>query len=281
MTLSVRVFNTGYTPINGGPGWDDSTTATWPSSTATLIAGAHDAILVDALMTTEQGRQLASWIADANKNLKHIAITHGHGDHFFGAGPVLQAYPSARLVALNDEVIDEARLHLQPDILSNWIGWFGDQFDHAAPIPDKFESNVLDLEGSALNWLAVGGADGSLGTVIHVPELDTVCAGDAVYNNIHMWLWSSTPATRATWLSTIDAVAELAPRTIISGHKDPDAPDDDAVRQLTQSRRYIEDFDRAVQSSTSAPQLIDTMLNSYPDYGNPYTLFASAYSQFG
>ena len=114
-----------------------------------------------------------------------------------------------------------------------------------------------------------------------MPELDTVCAGDAVYNNIHMWLWNSTAASRATWLSTIEAVAELEPRTIIAGHKDPDAPDDDAVRQLTQSRRYLEDFDRAVQSSTSPSQLIDAMMNSYADYGNPYTLFASAYSQFG
>jgi hypothetical protein len=184
-------------------------------------------------------------------------------------------------VALNDEVIDEARLHLQPDILSNWIGWFGDQFDHSAAVPHRFESNVLDLEGSTLNWLAVGGADGTPGTVVQVPELDTVCAGDAVYNNIHMWLWNSTAASRRTWLSTIDGVAEFEPRTIIAGHRDPDAPDDDAVRQLTQSRRYLEDFDRAVQSSTSASQLIDTMMNSYRDYGNPYTLFASAYSQFG
>ena len=76
-------------------------------------------------------------------------------------------------------------------------------------------------------------------------------------------------------------VAELQARTIIAGHKDPDAPDDDAVRQIAQSRRYLEGFDRAVQSSTSAPHLIDAMMNSYGHYGNPYTLFASAYSQFG
>jgi glyoxylase-like metal-dependent hydrolase (beta-lactamase superfamily II) len=281
MTLSVRVFNTGYTPVNGGPGWDEHTIATWPSSTATLIAGAHDAVLVDALMTIEQGRQLVSWIADAGKNLTKIVITHGHGDHFFGAGPVLRAYPAARMLALNDDVIGEARLHLQPDILSNWIGWFGDRFDRTAAIPVKFGSEVLDVEGTPLNWLAVGGADGTPATVIHVAELDTVCAGDAVYNNIHMWLWNSTPESRATWLSTIDAIAALRPRTIIAGHKDPDAPDDDAERQLAQSRRYVQDFDRAVQSSTSASQLIATMMNTYSGFGNPYTLFLSAHSQFG
>ena len=140
MTLTVRVFNSGYAPINGGPGWDDRIAATWPSSTATLIAGAHDAILVDALMTTEQARQLVSWIEGAGKNLTHIVITHGHGDHFFGAGPVLQAYPSARLVALNDDIIDEARLHLEPDILSN-TGSAGSATSSTMPLPFPTNSN--------------------------------------------------------------------------------------------------------------------------------------------
>jgi hypothetical protein len=89
------------------------------------------------------------------------------------------------------------------------------------------------------------------------------------------------PIALTAWLSTIDAVAALEPRTIIAGHKDPDASDDDAARQLAQSRRYIEDFDRAVASSTSASQLIDTMMNTYSDFGNPYTVFLSAHSQFG
>jgi hypothetical protein len=61
--------------------------------------------------------------------------------------------------------------------------------------------------------IEVGGADGALATVVHIPELDTVCAGDAVYNNIHMWLWNSTPASRQTWLATIDKVAGMNPTT--------------------------------------------------------------------
>jgi hypothetical protein len=37
--LSIGVFSSGYKPIPGGPGWDDSTPATWPASTSTLISG--------------------------------------------------------------------------------------------------------------------------------------------------------------------------------------------------------------------------------------------------
>jgi glyoxylase-like metal-dependent hydrolase (beta-lactamase superfamily II) len=280
MTLTIDVFNSGYLPVNGGPGWDPASTATWPASTATLITGARDAILVDALMTIDEGHQLASWIGEAGKNLTNIIITHGHGDHFFGAGPVLAAFPGARLLALNSTVIEEARLHLQPEIQQNWIGWFGDQFDREAAVPQPLGSEALTVEEHPVHVIEAGGADGALGTVVHVPELDTVCAGDAVYNNIHMWLWNSTPASRQTWLATIDKVAGLNPTTIIAGHKDPDARDDNAARQITQSRDYVEAFDQAVARSSSARSVIDEMMSTFPDYGNPYTLFVSAHSQF-
>jgi glyoxylase-like metal-dependent hydrolase (beta-lactamase superfamily II) len=280
MTLTIDVFNSGYLPVNGGPGWDPGSTATWPASTATLIAGERDAILVDALMTIGEGHQLVSWIGETGKNLTSIVITHGHGDHFFGAGPVLAAFPDARLLALNTAVVEEARLHLQPEIQQNWIGWFGDQFDHQATVPRPLGSETLAVEEHPLHLIEVGGADGALDTVVHIPDLDTVCAGDAVYNNIHMWLWNSTPASRRTWLATIDAVAGLNPATIIAGHKDPDAPDDNAARQLAQSRDYVEAFDEAVAKSSSPGDIIAEMTSRFPRYGNPYTLFVSAHSQY-
>ncbi|MFE5702031.1 MBL fold metallo-hydrolase [Rhodococcus koreensis] len=280
MSLTVNVFNSGYVPVNGGPGWDSASTATWPASTATLIAGERDAILVDALMTIDEGHQLASWIDETGKNLTSIVITHGHGDHFFGAGPVLAAFPGARLLALNTTVVDEGRRHLEPEILQNWIGWFGDRFDHHAAVPQPLGTEALTVEEHSVHLIEVGGADGALATVVHIPELDTVCAGDAVYNNIHMWLWNSTPASRRTWLSTIDAIAAMYPTTIIAGHKDPDAPDDNAARQLAQSRSYVDAFDQAVATSHSAQALINDMTQSFPNYGNPYTLFLSAHSQY-
>jgi hypothetical protein len=106
-----------------------------------------------------------------------------------------------------------------------------------------------------------------------------ICSGDIAYNNIHMWLWRSTPNTREAWLASLDAVAALKPSTIVTGHKDPDAPDDDATRVLDQSRRYIEDFDQTVAKSSTPAEVIDAMLAKYPGYGNRYTLFAAASTQ--
>jgi glyoxylase-like metal-dependent hydrolase (beta-lactamase superfamily II) len=280
-SLSISVLNSGYKPIPGGPGWDPTKQATWPARTATLIAGDRDAILVDAFLTKPEGEELAAWVKQSGKSPSHVFITHGHGDHFFGAGPTLAGFPDAQLVTMSSQVAAEARGQTEPQGIGVWNSWFEGQFDEHPAVPTALTSGDLEIEGHAVQLSVAGQADGVLAAIVHVPDIATVCSGDVVYNNIHMWLWNSTPDSRTAWLASMDAVASLQPDTIITGHKDPDAPDDDARRILDQSRRYLEDFDKAVAGSSSAPEVIDAMMEKYSRYGNPYTLFAAAYSQFG
>jgi glyoxylase-like metal-dependent hydrolase (beta-lactamase superfamily II) len=280
-SLSINVLNSGYKPIPGGPGWDPSKQATWPARTSTLIAGDRDAILVDAFLTKSEGAELVDWVKKSGKSPSLIFITHGHGDHFFGAGPTLAAFPDAQLVTMSQEAAVEAQGQTGPQGMAVWNSWFGGQLDEHPAVPTALTSGELEIEGHAVHASVAGIADGPLGAILHVPDIATVCSGDVLYNNIHMWLWNSTPDSRAAWLASMDAVAALKPATIITGHKDPAAPDDDARRILGQSRGYLEDFDRAVSRSSSTSEVIDVMMKKYSTYGNPYTLFASAASQFG
>jgi len=69
--------------------------------------------------------------------------------------------------------------------------------------------------------------------------------------------------------------------SLIAGHRNPLAADDDAHRQIEESRRYLADFETALERSSTPPDLIDRMTATYPDLANPYTLWVAAYDLLG
>ena len=129
--------------------------------------------------------------------------------------------------------------------------------------------------------IPVGATDTGHSSVVHIPGLSLVVAGDVVYNQTHMWLQGSTPDSRASWVRALDAVAALEADTLIAGHRNPQAADDDAPRQIGECRRYIADFEAALRSSSAPAELIDRMTAAYPDLANPYTLWVAAYDLLG
>ena len=61
--LSIDVFNSGYKPIPGGPGWDDSAPATWPATTSTLISGQRRRRSSSTRCSPrDEGERLAAWV---------------------------------------------------------------------------------------------------------------------------------------------------------------------------------------------------------------------------
>src|ERR1700692_4154755 len=71
----------------------------WPPMSSTLISGQRDAVLVAAFITVDEASALSDCDAASGNKLTTIYATHGHGDHFFGAGTVLKRFPGARLVS--------------------------------------------------------------------------------------------------------------------------------------------------------------------------------------
>ena len=71
----------------------------WVANSATLIFGDHDAVLADTFLTIEQNERLIEWVKARGRNLTRIYLTHGHGDHIYGIGQLLQAFPGAQAVA--------------------------------------------------------------------------------------------------------------------------------------------------------------------------------------
>jgi glyoxylase-like metal-dependent hydrolase (beta-lactamase superfamily II) len=83
-TLSYQVFTSGSLLFNDGAKGPGGESHRLSSVSSTLIFGKSDAILVDPALTVEQAEELAKWVEKSGKRLKHIFISHGHGDHWFG-----------------------------------------------------------------------------------------------------------------------------------------------------------------------------------------------------
>jgi len=246
----------------------------WVPTSSTLIYGRRDAVLVDAFLTVEQTQALVEWVAASGKNLTTIYVTHGHGDHFFGLGALLDRFPNARAVATPD-VVKVMRKQASPEYVATfWKPRYPTQIPERLVIAEELKGNVIDLEGHELVAVEVGHTDTDHTTCLHVPSVDLVVAGDAAYNDVHLYLAESNGQTRKEWIAALDKIETLKPRAVIAGHKK--AEKDDSPRIIEETRQYIRDFESLAKMTTTARELYDKMLEVYPDRANPGSLWGSA-----
>src|SRR5258707_830885 len=108
--------------------------------------GERDAVLVDALPTVGQARDLADWVAAHDMNLTAVYITHGHGDHWFGLSVILDRFPTARAFAL-PSVIEQMRQGSAPEILAMWNRLFPGQIPDPLVLAEPLPDGGIVLEG--------------------------------------------------------------------------------------------------------------------------------------
>jgi len=242
---------------------------------ATLIYGIRDAVLADAFMTVEQAHALSGWVAASGKNLTTIYITHGHGDHWFGISTLLERFPNAKPVATPD-VVKVMRQNASPEFLEKiWKAAFPGQIPDRLVIAEELKGNIIDLEGNELVAVELGHTDTDHTTCLNVPSIGLVVAGDAAYNDVHLYLAESNAKTRQEWISALDKIGSLNPRAVVASHKRPG--NDDNPRIIEETRQYIRDFDRIAEMTTTAQELYDNMLKLYPNRVNQgWALWSSA-----
>ena len=248
----------------------------WPPISSTLIYGLRDAVLVDSFITQEQARGQADWIASTGRNLTTIYATHGHGDHFFGASVLLERFPKARFVAA-PSAIQVMKEQTAPEFVAKfWESRFPNQLPKQLVVAQELHTNVIELEGESLFVVPLRFTDTAGTTCLHVPALELIAAGDAAYNGVHPRLMEANQnQKRDEWLSALDKMESLKPRTVVAGHKSM-KNDDDGPRVIRQTRQYILDFQELAGKTTTAKELYDQMLARYPLWLNRGALWSSA-----
>jgi glyoxylase-like metal-dependent hydrolase (beta-lactamase superfamily II) len=237
----------------------------WSPLSTTLIHGHSDAVLVDPPFTREQAHAVIDWVRGSNKNITHIFVTHGHGDHWFTAGMLADEF-DAQIVATAGTIEQMHRNVAMREAV--WDKLFPGQIPETTVTAVPAENNRIELEGRRLDIVEVGHTDTDATSVLHVPDLDLVVAGDSVYNGVHLYLAESADGGRDKWRSAIDIVENLEPRWIVAGHKNKDL-DDSAARTISQTRDYLVSADELLSQHTTALGFFNAMVERFPDRLNP------------
>jgi glyoxylase-like metal-dependent hydrolase (beta-lactamase superfamily II) len=107
----------------------------------------------------------------------------------------------------------------------------------------------FELEGNRIQAIETGHTDTDDTTVVYVPSIGLVVAGDVAYNGVHQYLLESVGGGLEAWPKAIDRVAALRPRAVVAGHKNKDLPDGPAI--LDQTRDYLLDAQRLLTDTPS------------------------------
>jgi glyoxylase-like metal-dependent hydrolase (beta-lactamase superfamily II) len=244
---------------------------------STLIYGSRDAVLTDPGMTADQARALGEWVAGKDRNLTDICVTHGHGDHWFAAGLLAERF-GARVVASAGTIAQmHANVATRPLLWDKVYTGIPPTQVTAVTVPD----NRFTLEGHALVIVEVGHSDSDDTSVLHIPDLELVVAGDVIYNGVHMYLGASAAAGGFdAWRKAIDKVEALGPRHIVCGHQN-ERLDDDAKRTIEQTRQYLDDADELLRTENTAVGYFNAKIERYPDHLGRLILWVTARALYG
>lgn len=181
---------------------------------AGLVVGDDQALLIDAGATPAQGRILADSAARiAQRPVKHLAITHWHWDHWFGAAGVgaTRIFGHEELIRLasDAEVVAEAeRLEVSPAEI-------------IPPTDSLSLARSIDLGGVRVEFLHFGRAHTSSDLIVSIPCQNTIFAGDLLEQGADPQFGADTAI--GSWIKVLTCVLELStPETVfVPGHGQP------------------------------------------------------------
>ena len=232
---------------------------------ATIVMGPKEALLYDTQYHLSDARRLADRIAASGRHLKAIIISHPDHDHFAGAAAIVERFPGTP-VYMTAKALEEYK-RTAPSAFNNEKSRAPQMLPDSIVTPQPLPSMQLTVDGEKVEVLPdlTGDVITGVNSVVWIPSISTVLAGDVIFNHVHAWLGSSDTTSRAAWRASIKRITDLHPKVVVAGHKkDVNAPDTPDV--LDAMDRYLVDYDSLRKASANAPALYQAMQAKYPDY---------------
>lgn len=223
------------------------------TGTSVIVIGESGVLVFDGGGAPLQAERVAEKIrAETDLPLTHIAISHWHGDHHLGLGPLQSAWPDAQLVshtftrevmgstlmdsARNQDAVPEGAFQAQldatlanPDLpepnrlwISQALAWADliEMQGRSGQIPqiDMVFDNTLevDLGARTVNLVHFGPGNTKGDIMLHIPDARIIATGDAVVHPTPYGYFSYP----ADWAQALTRLRMLDVDLIVPGHGD-------------------------------------------------------------
>ncbi len=185
---------------------------------STIIEGKDEVVVVDTQWTLSNAHRVLAEILEINKPLKAIFCTHAHPDHYFGTQVFTDAFPEAKVYALEDDIPVIAEQFMPK--LDHWQGEIG-YYNMANRDIDftPYEDGVLDLDGFEVRVVPHCWGDLKWNSRVVIPSISTVICSDIVFSDAHPFTCEVPPMKGwDAWIEELENIRRENYEVIIPGH---------------------------------------------------------------
>jgi glyoxylase-like metal-dependent hydrolase (beta-lactamase superfamily II) len=227
-----------------------------------IVTGKNNAALIDTQWSLSNGHRVVAEILETGKHLETIYISHAHPDHYFGLGPVAEAFPEAKVIALPA---------VARTINKQMFGKVGYWKDIIGPtnVPVKavniepMSKNYFELEGKRIEIIPEIMGDLKYNTVVWIPSIKTLYGSDVLFNQAHPFTCEISAAERQQWVRDIERLEKIGAEVVIPGHQKPGMPFDASSFSFTKDYLIATEEELARTNDTGAFFL--AMAKRFPD----------------
>ncbi len=180
-------------------------------SNAGVVVDWDGLTVIDTLMVRSQWEPFAAAVAELDRPVKRVLLTHADIDHVGGT----QAFRNAMVLGspATSDLLDQP---MPVEAYKNYMAAFADEFDDLAELGTRPVSHIVDGAAQLTPRIELLPASGhTSGDVMAlVADADLLFAGDLCSFGVTPLAFQGDPAT---WADVLDAVADLAD-VIVPGH---------------------------------------------------------------
>jgi glyoxylase-like metal-dependent hydrolase (beta-lactamase superfamily II) len=227
-----------------------------------IVMGKTDAVLIDAQWTLSNAHRVVAEVQETGKNLTTIYVTHAHPDHYFGLGPIADAFPQARVLAL--PAVARTINHQFFGKIEHWEEVIGKtNVPRKAVNIEPLTGDYIDLEGQRIEIIREVMGDLRFNTVVWIPSIKTFYGSDVLFNQAHPFTCEVTAEERQQWIQELDRFAKMGAEVVIPGHQKPGMPFNDSSFSFT--RDYLIATEEELANTDDVAGFYYAMVKRFPD----------------